>query len=92
MLKKMKTDLNYKIAHNIGVRTCRAFKSQIVKKSNKTFDSIKCSQSFFKKWILHQLYSDMTEENNGSVWTIDHCYPLSKTDLSNETDKIKTTC
>ena len=34
----------------------------------------------------------MTEENYGSVWTIDHCYPLSKTDLSNETDKIKTTC
>ena len=34
----------------------------------------------------------MTEENYGSVWTIDHCYPLSKTDLSNETDKIKTNC
>ena len=23
----------------------------------------------------------MTEENNGSVWNIDHCYPLSKTNL-----------
>ena len=34
----------------------------------------------------------MTEENYGSVWTTDHCYPLSKTDLSNETDKIETTC
>ena len=45
-----------------------------------------------KKWILYQLYSDMTEENYRSVWTIDHCYPLSKTDLSNETDKNKTTC
>ena len=33
----------------------------------------------------------MTEENHGSVWTIDHCYPLSKTDISNKTDKIKTT-
>ena len=31
-------------------------------------------------------------ENYGSVWTIDHCYSLSKTELSNETDKIKTTC
>ena len=33
----------------------------------------------------------MTEEIYGSVWTFVHCYPLSKTDLSNETDKIKFT-
>ena len=32
----------------------------------------------------------MTEENYGSVWTIDHCYPLSKANLSNETDMLKT--
>ena len=28
----------------------------------------------------------MAEENDGSTWTIDHCYPLSKTNLFNETD------
>ena len=28
----------------------------------------------------------MTEENDGSIWTIDHCYRLSKTNLSNGTD------
>ena len=28
----------------------------------------------------------MNEENYGSIWTIDDCYPLSKTNLSNETD------
>ena len=31
----------------------------------------------------------MTEESYGSIWTIDHCYPLSKTNLSNETDMFK---
>ena len=31
----------------------------------------------------------MTEENYGSVSTIDHCYSLSKTNLSNETDMFK---
>ena len=31
-------------------------------------------------------------KNYGSVWTIDLCYPLSKTNLSNETGKNKTTC
>ena len=34
----------------------------------------------------------MTEKHYGSVWTIDHCYPLSESDLSNEPEKIKTTC
>ena len=33
----------------------------------------------------------MTEKNDGSVMTNDHCYPLFKTDPSIETDKIKTT-
>ena len=31
----------------------------------------------------------MSEENYGSMWTIDHCYPLSKTNLSNEIDMFK---
>ena len=33
----------------------------------------------------------MTEENCGSVWTIDHCYPLSKTNLSNQNEMSKST-
>ena len=31
----------------------------------------------------------MNEEDFGSIWTIHHCYPLSKTNLSNETDMFK---
>ena len=33
----------------------------------------------------------MTLKNYGSVWQIDHCYPLSQTNLSNETDMTKAT-
>ena len=88
---KRKTDFNYKISHNIRVRTNKAFKSQNVKKLNKTFDLVGCSQSFFKRWILHQLFGDMTEENYGSVWTLDHCHPLSKTNLSGKNEMNKST-
>ena len=80
---------NFKLAHNIRVRTRQAFKSQNVEKLNKSFDLIGCSQSFSRKWILYQLHGNMTEENYGSVWTIDHCYLLSKTNLFNETDMLK---
>ena len=33
----------------------------------------------------------MTEENYGSVWTIDLCYLLSKTNLSNENEMSRST-
>ena len=33
----------------------------------------------------------MTEVNRGFVWTIDHCYPLLKTDLSSEKKMNKST-
>ena len=60
-------------------------------KTNKTIDLVGCSPIFLRKWIVHQLYGKMTEENYGFVWTIDHCYPLSKTYLSSQNEMIKST-
>ena len=82
--KKRKTDFHYKLAHNIRVRTRQTFKSQNVEKLNKNFDLIGCFKLFLRKWILYQLHGDLSEENYGSVWTIDHCYLLSKRNVSNE--------
>ena len=65
---KRKTNLNFKLAGNLRSRTNKAFRSQNVEKLNKTFDLLGCSQSFFKRWILYQLYGDMTEENYGQIW------------------------
>ena len=83
--------MNFKLAHNIRVRTRQAFTSQNVQKWNKAFDLIRCSQSFLRKWIIYQLHGNMTEESYGLVWIIDHCYPLSKTNLSNENVLYKST-
>ena len=33
----------------------------------------------------------MTLENYGKIWCLDHCYPLSKSNLSNENDIYKST-
>ena len=33
----------------------------------------------------------MTLENYGKFWCLDHCYPLSKTNSSNENDMYKST-
>ena len=89
--QKRKIDFNFKLAHNIRCRTSKAFKSQNIEKTNKTIDLIGCSNSFLRKWIIHQLYGDMILENYGKIWCLDHCYPLSKTNLSNENDMYKST-
>ena len=88
---RKKSYLNFKKTCNLRSRTSTAFKSQNVRKTNKTFDLLGCSHSFFQRWIIHQLSGEMTLDYYGSVWVIDHCYPLSKTNLSNNVDMIKAT-
>ena len=61
------------------------------RETNKTFDVLGCSQSFCKRWIIHQFYGDMSLEIYGKIWCLDHCYPLSKTNLSNKNDMYKST-
>ena len=79
----------FEIAHNINVRTKKAFKSQNVRKTNKTFDLLECSHSIFQRWIIHQLYGNVCLGNYGSVWQIDHCLAISSFNLFGENDMKK---
>ena len=79
--KRREIDFVYKLANNIRVRISQSIKAQIVGKTNKTFDLLGCSHSFFKSWIVHQLYGNMTIENYGSVWQIDHCLTIASFNL-----------
>ena len=88
---KRKTDFNFKLLCNIRKRTNKAFKSQNIEKTIKTIGLIGCSISFLRKWIIHQLCGEMTLGNYGKIWCLDHCYPLSKTNLSNEIDMYNST-
>ena len=78
---KMQTDLNFKLASYMRNWLYEAYKAQNVRKTNKTFDLLGCSHSFFKNWIIHQLYGNMTLENYGSVWQIDHCLAVASFNL-----------
>ena len=89
--QRKKTDFTFKLFCNIRRRTNSAFESQNIKKTNKTIDLIGCSQAFLRKWILHQLYGNMTEENYGRIWCLEHCYPLSKINLSDKNEMNKST-
>ena len=80
----MKTDLNFKLASYRRNRFYEAYKVRNVGKTNKTFDLLKCSQAFSRRRIFLQLYDDMSIDNNGSVWCIDHCLPIEIFNLLEE--------
>ena len=88
---RKKSDTSFKLACNLKSRTSKAFKPQNVRKIKKTFDLRGCSQSFFKRWILYQLYGDMTGDNYSGIWCLDHCYPSSKTNLLDKIEMNKST-
>ena len=86
---KRATDPNFKLIENLRSRTRNAFKSQNIKKSNKTLELVGCTKDFFQSWIQFQLYGNMTVENYGKIWTLDHTIPISSFNLSNENEKRK---
>ena len=86
---RRRKDLYFKIALNLRSRPITAFKCQNVRKTNKTIDLLGCFHSFFRSWIIHQLYGTMTIENYGPVWQIDHFLPIGSFNLLNENDMKK---
>ena len=82
---KGESDSNFKLHCSISQKTNYAFKSQ---NNEKLMNLIGCSNQFFRKWIIHQLYGDMSLNNYGKIWCLDHCLPLSKI---NENDLCKYT-
>ena len=58
-------------------------------KTNKTFDLFGCSHSFVQRWVIHQLYGNMTIENNGCFWQIDHCLPIASFNFLYENEMKK---
>ena len=85
---KRRTDFNFNLFCNISQRTKYAFKSQNIVKP---ISLLRCSNHFFRKWIIHQLYGNISSENYGKIWSLDHCLPLSKINLSNENELNKYT-
>ena len=89
MKKRRESVINFTLIFNIRTRTNKAFLSQNLKKTNKTFDLLGCSPEFLRRWIIHHLYGDMTIENYGCTWQIGHCLSIALCDLSDENDMKK---
>ena len=89
IIKRKDEDINFRLACNLRKRVLNAFKARNVRKTNKTFYLLGCSQSFLRLWIESQLYGEMTLENYGRICCLDHCLPIASFILLDETDITK---
>lgn len=75
------SDINFKIGCNLRSNCYRMLKLG-GKKQCKTLELLNCSIEFLKKWLESQFYANMSWENMGSYWHIDHFIPVSNFDLT----------
>jgi len=75
------SDLNYRLLCTLRSRLNTALKEKC--KHETTKDLLGCSIVFFKNWIEYQFSEDMSWENYGSYWQLDHVKPCASFDLTN---------
>lgn len=85
--EKKKNDIEYKLLNNHRNYIYKC----LTKYQNKRGSSISylgCDLTTFKNWLQYQFDTDMTWENYGSIWSVDHVLPLSQFNL-NDLDEQK---
>ena len=87
--ERKKIDANYKLSCSLRNRLLHALKAQSTDKTISTFNLLSCDIKQFTEWLEFQFDKEMTFENHGTYWHMDHCIPCSKWDLTNEENQKK---
>ena len=87
--QKEKTDPVYLLERRVRCRIYHAFKSQSLKKNKKTLKYLGCTGKFLHDWLTYQFTNEMSIENYGIYWHIDHVKPCSVYDLSKDEESME---
>lgn len=79
---RVKADPIFKLRKLVRDRLRKALKRVGISKSDNFKNYIGCTPSFLKEHIESQFIGEMSWENHGSLWHIDHIIPISFYDLS----------
>lgn len=79
---RWKTDINYRLRQLIRNRLSRALHCGRVIKKEETLHLLGCTIPVFKTWLESRFSSEMSWDNYGIFWEIDHKTPCCKFDLS----------
>jgi hypothetical protein len=81
--EKVKTDIQYRIKKHLRIRMYGAIiKNAKSTRNGKVEDLIGCSIEEYRKHIENQWINEMSWENHGKVWEIDHIIPISVFDMT----------
>jgi hypothetical protein len=81
-------DLIFKLHYSCKSRINKALHKKNLHKSNRTIEYLNCSIQFLIRWYEKCMTGDMTIDNHGKLWHIDHVIPINKFDLTNENEII----
>ena len=74
---RRKTDPVYKLKYVVGRMIRNSLKCKGLSKNKKSMDILGCTIEFFKSYIEERFVDDMSWDNYGTSWDIDHKIPLS---------------
>lgn len=79
-------DINYKISCNLRSRLIGLFKGKV---HEHTLVLLGCTLDFLKKWFEFNFDDNMTFENYGKYWHIDHVIPCALFNISDTDEQYK---
>ena len=83
--EKRTSDITYKLFENHRNR----IRSAIKNKSNSSKELLGCEIDNYIKWIEFTMKENMTWENHGTYWHIDHIIPINNYDIENPEEAKK---
>ncbi len=82
--EKIKNNHIFKLLKNCRTRIWNVLKKNNNKKCDKTIKYLNCSIEFLKEWLKFNFTDEMTFENYGSFWHVDHVIPCAKFNLQDD--------
>ncbi len=88
---KRQTDPQWKLKANLRGRYLDALKRHTsggkVNKHHSAIELLGCDIEYYKQYLEQQFQHDMTWENHGVIWEIDHIKPCAAFDLTKEEEQ-----
>ena len=82
--KEHNSNINYRLKKSIASRL-----RVVLVKNDTTMNYIGCNIQYLREWFEYNFTREMSWENYGSYWSIDHIIPVCKFDLIDENEKLK---
>jgi hypothetical protein len=85
---RYKKDIQYKLRFIVSTNIHHALKRENEVKKFKSKFYLGCDVKFYKQYLESMFLPEMTWENHGNVWEIDHIKPLANFNLINENESL----